>query len=367
MWAVDSSGEITRAEHSALKLLMLPATVAAAEAEPALAAAGLRRDAILPVTSGGVIAKHAEDLERLAKQARAFAEDAQTEATMRARKADWAHFTAWCRAHNISALPATPETVAAYLADHASALATATLARRISTIVVANRRAGYSLDTRDPALRDTWRGIRRIKGTAQRRAAALTTPLLKQVLATCGDRLIDLRDRALLLIGFAAACRRSELCALDMSDVEVSTEGLTIRIRRSKTDQEGEGAQIAIGRTGTATCPVMAFETWVAAAGITNGRALRSVDRHGLVGYGLSTRAVSQIVQARAEAAGLDARTFSGHSLRAGFATAAAAAAAGIDERLIMRQTRHTSAAMVRRYIRDGERWRRNLAAEVGL
>jgi integrase len=218
-----------------------------------------------------------------------------------------------------------PETVGLYLAAHAESLAVATLTRRLSTIATAHRMAGHGLDTRHPGIRDVLRGLRRAKGVAPHHAEALTTPLLRRVLATCGERLIDRRDRALLLVGFAGALRRSELVALRAEDVAVLPEGLRVTIRR----------------TGTTTCPVAALEGWLAVAEITSGRVFRSVDRHGKLGEVLSTRAVAQIVQTRAARAGLDPTPFSGHSMRAGFATSAAAA--GVEERVIMRQTRHKS------------------------
>lgn len=322
-------------------------------------------DDVFVATSGGVIVTAAEDLAVLAERAREFAALAHAPATARAYRSDWTHFAGWCERVGLAAVPATPGTVAAYLTAHAESLSISTLTRRISSIATAHRLAGYVLDTGHRDLRETWRGIRRARGTAQRRAEALTTPLLRRVLATCGHRLIDLRDRALLLVGFAGAFRRSELCDLDATDVTVSPEGLTIRLARSKGDQEGEGAAVPVGRTGHDTCPAAAYEAWIAAAGIARGRAFRSVDRHGRIGGGLSTRAVAQIVQARAAAAGLDPTVFSGHSLRAGFCTSAAAE--GVEEREIMRQSRHQSVAVARRYIRAGERWRRNLSVEVGL
>jgi integrase len=152
---------------------------------------------------------------------------------------------------------------------------------------------------------------------------------------------------------------------LDVGDVVVLPEGLRLTIRRSKGDQEGEGQVLGVGRTDGATCPAAAVTAWLAAAGIAEGAVFRSVDRHGRLGARLSTDAVSEIVQRRAALAGLDPTIFSGHSLRAGFATAAAQV--GLEERVIMRQTRHRSAATVRRYIRDGGLFDRNLAREVGL
>lgn len=367
LWVVDLDGVITRAEPAAPRLLTAHAAAEAATGH-ALVVAGPCRDAVFSVTSGGVVATAAEDLAVLAGRAQEFAALAQAPATTRAYRSDWAHFSRWCDRMNLAAIPTTPGMVAAYLVAHADTLKVATLTRRISSIATANRLAGYALDTGHRDLRETWRGIRRTKGMAQRQAEALTVPLLRRLLATCGDRLIDLRDRALLLVAFGAALRRSELCALDAADVTVSPEGLTIWLARSKGDQEGVGATVTVGRTGRATCPAAAYEAWVAAltdAGITGGRAFRSVDRHERVGAGLSTRAVAQIVQARAAAAGLDASAFSGHSMRAGFCTSAAAA--GIEERDIMRQSRHQSVAVARRYVRDGARWQRNLSVEIGL
>lgn len=365
-WEVAPDGEIRIGVPPEPKLLAGPeGSVTVMAAGQALVPAGPRRDPVFVATSGGVVVTAAEDLAALAGRAQEFAALAQAPATARAYRSDWVHFAGWCERVGLPAVPAAPGTVAAYLTAHADSLSISTLTRRISSIATAHRLAGYVLDTGHRDLRQTWRGIRRARGTAQRRAEALTVPLLRRVLATCGHRLIDARDRALLLVGFAGAFRRSELCALDATDVTVAPEGLTIRLARSKGDQEGEGALVPVGRTRRDTCPAAAYEAWIAAAGIARGRAFRSVDRHGRIGGGLSTRAVAQIIQTRAAAAGLDPTVFSGHSLRAGFCTSAAAE--GIEEREVMRQSRHKSVAVARRYIRDGERWRRNLSAEVGL
>lgn len=305
------------------------------------------------------------DLAAAADRAAGLAEGARAEATRRAYRSDWVHFEGWCRAQGLIPLPALPNMIGLYLAAHADLLSVATLTRRLSSIATAHRLASHALDTKHPAIRDVMRGLRREKGTAQRHAEALTVPLMRRVLDTCGDRLIDLRDRALLLVGFAAALRRSELVALTLDDVAVVPEGLRITIRRSKADQEGAGAVLAVGRTGTATCPVAAFLAWVAAAGIETGRVFRAINRHGHLGEKLSTNAVAEIVQRRAALAGLDGGAFAGHSMRAGFATAAAMN--GLEERIVMRQTRHQSVTTVRRYIRDGELFQRNLSAEIGL
>ena len=185
------------------------------------------------------------------------------------------------------------------------------------------------------------RGIRRQHGTAQRRVASATTGVVQAMAATCDQSLTGRRDRALLLLGFAAALRRSELVALDVTDIAVVAEGLRISIRRSKMDQDGAGGIIGVVRTGTPTCPV--------AAGIKAGRVFRRV-----VGAALSDQSVALLVKKRARVVGLEGDDFSGHSLRAGLATTAAAAS-GVEERIIQRQTRHRSVTVLRGYIRTGE------------
>jgi integrase len=211
------------------------------------------------------------------------------------------------------------------------------------------------------------KGIRRTKGTAPACKAPLLVGQLKAALGVGRGDLLGMRDRALLLIGFAGAFRRSELVGLDVADLAFTDDGLVITLRRSKTDQEGEGRKVGIPHgSKPTTCPVRVLRAWLEAAGIVTGPLFRSVNRHGKVGaVRLSDRAVALAVKRAAESAGLDASTFSGHSLRAGLATSAAAA--GASERSIMDQTGHRSVQMVRRYIRDGSLFRDNAAAHVGL
>lgn len=311
--------------------------------------------AALPSTA---LLEHAARAEDLAGAARAAA-------TERAYASDWKHFEAWCTAHALAPLPAAPETVGLYLAAHAEIASIATLARRLSTLATRHRQAGFRFDTKHPAIRVVMRGLRRTHGTAQRHAEALTPARLIPALSNGADRLIDLRDRALLLCGLAGALRRSELVALTVADIHEQPEGLCIAIRKSKTDQEGAGHVIAIHRTFRDTCPVAALEAWRTAAGIVDGPVFRSVNRHGQIGARLSGHAVARIVKARAAQGGLDPTLYSGHSLRAGFATAAATA--GVEERAIAKVTRHRSTAVLRRYIRDGELFARNTTAEIGL
>jgi integrase len=181
------------------------------------------------------------------------------------------------------------------------------------------------------------------------------------------EGLLGVRDRALLLIGFAGGFRRSELTALDAADVAGTRDGLVVTIRRSKTDQEGEGRKIGVPYgSNPATCPVRSFQSWLESSGITEGPLFRPINRHGkMAATRLSGAAVGEIVKKYVEAVGLDASHFAGHSLRSGLASSAAAA--GASERSIMNQTGHRSEKMVRRYIKDGSLFRENAAAVLGL
>lgn len=320
----------------------------------------------LPSAPANAVVTGLPDAVRAAvAQAAGYAAQASAAATRRAYKSDWADWTAWCDLAGLSPLPAEPAALGAYLAEHAGILSVATLARRVAAISTSHRLAGYHLDTRHPAVRDVMRGIRRAHGVAPRRAQAATTPIVRALVATCNGSLLGTRDRALLLLCFAAALRRSELAALDMSGIEFTIEGVRLHVGRSKTDQEGEGATVGVLATETATCPVAALRTWLEAAEIVEGRVFRSVDRHGRLRASLTGEAVGMVVQRRAALAGLDPAGFSAHSLRAGLATSAAAA--GVAEGDIARQTRHRSVAVLRTYVRHGSVFLRNASGAVGL
>ncbi len=300
-------------------------------------------------------------------RARDYAQQSRAANTRRAYRADWADFAAWCEAHALAALPAAPETVALYLADLADRRKTSTLQRRLSAISQAHKAADHESPTGHRAVRAVWAGIRRAKGTAQDGKEAAITRDLRAMVATLPPTLGGVRDRALLLLGFAGAFRRSELVSLDVADLHTTRDGLVVSLRRSKTDQEGKGRRIGIPYgSRPATCPVRAVQDWLDASRVTTGPLLRGVNRHGQVRpTRLSDKAVALVVKRAAEAAGLDPARYAGHSLRAGLATSAAAA--GVSERAIMAQTGHKSLPMVRRYIREGSLFNDNAAAEVGL
>jgi integrase len=298
---------------------------------------------------------------------RAYASQAKAANTVRAYAADWRHFTAWCRAHAAAPLPASAETVALYAADLAAAAKPSTIARRMSAISQAHQLAGYASPTADARVRTVLAGIRRAKGTAPRVKKPVLLEDLRAMLEGLPANAIGIRDRALLLAGFAGAFRRSELVALDWEDVEFRGDGLAVMVRRSKTDPEGQGRLIGIPRgRQAATCPVRALEAWREASGEASGPVFRPIDRHGNVrNQRLSGRAVARIVKRSLPAGRYDAADYAGHSLRAGLATAAAMG--GASERAIMNQTGHRSLAMVRRYIREGSLFRENAAAVTGL
>lgn len=257
--------------------------------------------------------------------------------------------------------------MAAYLAHLADiGKKASTINRRTAAIRFAHRVAGYESPTGSMLVEATAAGIRRTIGTAQHgKAPAVTADILAMV-ATLPDTLKGQRDKALLLIGFAGAFRRSELVALQIADIEFCGDGVKLTVRRSKTDQEGEGTVKAIpyGKA-PASCPVLALQAYLEAAAITTGTVFRAVNRHGRVGGALSGIDVARVVKRAAQAAGLDPARYSGHSLRAGLATSAAAA--GVTERIIMQQTGHKSERMVRKYIREGNLFRENAAGAVGL
>jgi integrase len=258
--------------------------------------------------------------------------------------------------------------VADYLAAQAAAgYKPSTLSRRLASINAAYKLANHPSPTTTSIVSLTLSGIRRTVGTAQRQVRPVLTEDLKRVVASLPADLRGLRDRALVLIGFAAALRRSELISLSVEDIEESSGGLVITIRRSKTDQEAAGELVGVPYgSSPEACPVRALRAWLEAAGIESGPLFRRVDKHNNVGpHALQPGAVAEIVKQAVEAVGFDPSEFAGHSLRAGLATSAAQN--GANEITIMATTRHRSSQMVRRYIRKGNLFRTNAAAVAGL
>ena len=321
----------------------------------------MRADVVGPIQGGEITPRSPLDT------AREFARRSKAENTLRGYRADWQDFCQWCEGHGARPLPATGETVAAYIAECAGRLKVGSIQRRLNAIAEAHKAMGADSPTRAGIVRATLKGIRRTLGTgANQKAPAITADIRAMVEATDAG-LIGARDRALMLLGFAGAFRRSELVGLEVADLAFSRDGLTVTLRRSKTDQDGTGRKVGIPYgANPETCPVRTVQAWLEQAAIADGPLFRSINRHGRVQPGqLSPADVARVVKKLAKRAGLDPAEYAGHSLRAGHATAAAIA--GASERSIMAQTGHRSVQMVRRYIRDGSLFRENSAGKLGL
>jgi site-specific recombinase XerD len=321
----------------------------------------MRWELVLTEGSGEAVPLPLSDL------AREFVRQSKSENTLRGYRSDWKEFYAWCEGHQLSPLPASPETVASYIAECAGRLKVGSIQRRLNAITEAHRTLNLDSPTHSGMVRNTLKGIRRVKGTAQAQKSAALTDDIRRMVAVADEGMIGLRDRAIILLGFAGAFRRSELVSLDFEDCSFGTDGLTITIQRSKTDQEAQGRKVGIPYgSNPDTCPVRVTQAWMELAGSTSGPLFRSISRHGQIHASrLSAIDVARVVKKLAKRAGLDAAKYAGHSLRSGHATSAAIA--GASERSIMNQTGHRSVQMVRRYIRDGSLFRENSGRRLGL
>jgi len=366
----------------------VPPTAAVVSAPGTAAVAALNAGASAAFGAGDAQAPLPSEL---LAQVVGYATSARAATTRRAYGSDWEHFRSWCAEHGRHPLPAIPETVAAYLTSFAGTLATSTLSRRRTVIRIAHRAAGLDSPTEHPGVREVWSGIRRDHGTATAAKTALWTADLARLIATIPGAgrpsdpgvLLGARDRALLLVGFAGALRRSELSALDVTDLTADPHGLVLRIGRSKTDPTGAGTVVGIPHAHQPElCPVRAVQAWRVALATTldvdegalSGPLFRPVDRHGHLGAPratagpatrLSPAAIRLVVQRRCDAAGLDPAQYGAHSLRSGFATQASAN--GAAERDVMRHGRWRSVAVARGYVQRGNLFTDNAAGRLGL
>ena len=293
------------------------------------------------VPTGGVPAPTLTDeLTSAAGYARA----SSSPATLKAYKSDWRDFLSWCEARSRPALPASVETTASYLAHLAdTGLKASTITRRTAAIAYAHRLRGLAPPTAAEPVKAVLRGIRRRIGVAVERKAPATARAIAKMIAKVPATRRGTRDRAILLLGFAAALRRSEIIALQLADLAFSPDGVVITIRRSKTDQEGEGQSIAIPR-GSKLRPVEALEAWLAERGPNDGPLFDVCDR-----------TVALIVKRYARKAKLDPTQFAGHSLRAGFVTSALEH--GADLFKVMDVTRHRRVETLREYDRRAKQF----------
>lgn len=308
-----------------------------------------------------------------AKVAKAIGKS-KSKATRDAYEADFEDFTHWCKKENLIPMPAASIDVARYLSDLAfpdddrKPLTVSTIQRRIASIGAAHKQRSYPNPCDNEGVREAMKGIRRHLGTKQRRKSGLSTAEIRAIVETIdGSELIGIRDRALLLLGFATALRRSELVALEVGDLERHPEGLVVWKRRSKTDQEGAGAAIEVAYgEHLITCPVRATRAWLDEAAIEDGPVFRSVDRHGNISEeALSSKSVAGIVKKHAQRLGHDPDDFAGHSLRRGFSTEAARN--GAPERVIATTTHHTTVRGLKPYIEEADRFTDPPSRYLGL
>lgn len=297
-----------------------------------------------------------------------YASQSRSQSTRRAYASDLRTFAAWCAPRGLAPLPASPATLAAYVASLADAgRAVSTIERALAAISQAHQIKGMDSPTMDRIVRVTMSGIRRALGTAQQGKAPLLVEKLREAINALPNTLTGARDRAILLLGWAGAFRRSEVVGFHVDDVRPDAEGLVVDLRRSKTDQEGKGRLVPVPfGEHPETCPVRSVQAWLEASGLRSGALFRAIDRRGRLGKtALCDRTVALIVKAAAERSGMDPQLFSGHSLRAGLVTQAALSGKG--ERDIMKQTGHKSVAQLRKYIRAAELFESNAARGIGL
>lgn len=288
---------------------------------------------------------------------RHYVENALSDNTRKAYRTDLDHYRAWG-----GTVPAAAGQIAAYITAHAGVLSIATLQRRLVSITKAHTMQGYSDPVQSDLVALTMRGIRRVHGKPQAQVSPILKEDLTVMLSHIPDTVKGKRDRALLLLGFCGALRRSELAAVKVEDLEFTAQGIVLTLPRSKTDQTGQGRKIGIPKGRGRICPVMTINEWIVQSGADAGALFRSVTKGGVIAdEKLSDRAIADIIKHYARKAGLNPEKYSGHSLRSGLATSAAQH--GVSSWKIRQQTGHKSDAMLARYIRDGDLFSDNAAA----
>ena len=279
--------------------------------------------------------------------------------TLRAYESDYKDFSFFCAKNNFSSLPADPKILSLYLTHLSQSSKFSTLKRRIASISVIHKLKGYYIDTKHPVIRENLLGIKRIKGSNQKAKKPILINDLRKIIDVINKLKIkeirQSRDKALILIGFAGGFRRSELVALENDDIEFVREGVKIFVKRSKTDQSGEGMTKAIPSFDNALyCPVLHLQDWMAKGKSINKRI-----------FPISDKSVALIIKKYTNLAGLDGNKYSGHSLRSGFATSTAES--GAEERNIMAMTGHKTTQMVRRYIQEANLFKNNALNKIKI
>ena len=324
----------------------------------------------LCLPAGAFDPTRADEIRNLAAQAAVYATQARGQGTLRAYRSAWRIYEGWCVRLGFAPLNADPRVVGMYLTSAAERLAVSTIQVHLAAIVTAHRLVGLSLDPGHPSIALLLDGIRRRKGVRPaRQATPLTVDLLRRMVHAQPASILGIRNRAMLLAGFGGALRRSEIVALDVGDVSfVADRGVVLTVRRSKTDQVGVGAAVAIWSSPDRDlCAATALRVWLDERDATGNDAPLFVGMRAtgaMTDTRLSDKAVARLVKDTAEGVGASPDGYwSGHSLRAGLATAAGEAEAQLHD--VMRQTRHKSVEVARRYMRSADLWRNNVTEKI--
>ena len=291
--------------------------------------------------------------------------------TLRAYKSDFKDFGAFCSRHGLNSLPTEPKIVSLYLTHLSKNSKFSTLRRRLVSISMVHKLKGHYLDTKHPIIVENLMGIRRVKGSIQKGKKPILINHLKLIINSINEQnsndIKKLRDKALILIGFGGGFRRTELTSIDYEDLEFVPEGLKIIVRKSKTDQFGEGMIKGLPYFNDKNyCPVINLREWLEISNIKSGPVFRRFSKGSvLTDKRLTDQSVVLLIKEYLRIAGIENKNFSGHSLRSGFATVAADS--GADERSIMAMTGHKTTQMVRRYIREANLFKNNALNKVKI
>ena len=290
--------------------------------------------------------------------------------TVRAYKSDFKDFSLFCAQNGFKALPSEPKIVSLYLTYLSTKdIKMSTLKRRLVSIGVIHKLKGHYLDTKHPSIIENVMGIKRRKGSFQKGKKPLLINDLKLIIDVIDQQqnedIKKLRDRSIILIGFSGGFRRNEIVALDYEDLDFVSEGLKIDIKRSKTDQFGEGSKKALPYFDNSQyCPVVSLQKWIKISKINSGSLFRRFSKGSKLSENrLTDQTVALLIKAYLQLAGIDSKNYSGHSLRSGFATSAAES--GAEERSIMTMTGHKSTEMVRRYIKEANLFKNNALNKI--
>ena len=311
------------------------------------------------------------DLKSLHDETLSNLKSSKANNTLRAYKSDFKDFGSFCYKHGFNSLPTEPKIVSLYLTHLSKKSKISTLKRRLVSISMVHKLKGHYLDTKHPIIIENLLGIRRLKGSIQKGKKPLLINHLRSIINVINEEKIEeikkLRDKSILLIGFGGGFRRTELISIDYDDLEFVNEGLKITLKRSKTDQFGEGMIKGLPYlTNETYCPVLNLKKWLDISKIKSGPIFRRFSKgSSLTDKRLTDQSVALLMKEYLNLAGIENRNFSGHSLRSGFATVAAAS--GADERSIMAMTGHKTTQMVRRYIREANLFKNNALNKVKI